>query len=293
MIDYLWDDKAKMIDVFKQCALHNPNSKDFKLSLKMVINLIDKIKDIEDFSKENLLKILKLELQDNDIFAFLDPELEKQFDAIFMESRNPEAIFTYAAQFLSDPIVKAAIKMFISSVVNGTFITDRHENNSHKSYLTAEQKLAWEESIGPGDSESWEDLFLCGSEVLGSCQHIERNPSLNKCLLGYVLDGKIRILAIKDSEGKIVARSILKIMLNERNQPVLFLEKVYPDDRYKKDLVRVAMEKAKKMGVPLYGNKGSTLLHSEGCAAPYEYEDGLVAAHGVTDGAYELLGQLI
>jgi len=79
------------------------------------------------------------------------------------------------------------------------------------------------------DTDDLNDLFVCGTEVEGSCQNIDRNPELNKCLLAYIADGKNRLVAIKDMKGKIRARAILRILWNpEIQQPVLFLERIYP-----------------------------------------------------------------
>ncbi len=58
-----------------------------------------------------------------------------------------------------------------------------------------------------------QDLLLCGTEVSGSCQRVDRSPSLNKGLLGYLLDGKHRMIAVKDPDtGKIAARTIIRLL---------------------------------------------------------------------------------
>ncbi|MBA3602599.1 MAG: hypothetical protein H0W50_02940 [Parachlamydiaceae bacterium] len=59
------------------------------------------------------------------------------------------------------------------------------------------------------------DILLCGTEVDGSCQRVDGDANLNKGLLGYSMDGKIKILAIKSAEGplgKINARCLLKVL---------------------------------------------------------------------------------
>ncbi|NGX57989.1 MAG: hypothetical protein K940chlam3_00890, partial [Chlamydiae bacterium] len=73
------------------------------------------------------------------------------------------------------------------------------------------------------------DLFLAGTEVSGSCQRVGGSACLNKGLMGYVMDGKHRIIAIKDEHNKIVGRSIFRLLFDEKNQtPVLYYECVYP-----------------------------------------------------------------
>ena len=70
-------------------------------------------------------------------------------------------------------------------------------------------------------------ILLMGTEVLNSCQSIYGSPALNKCLLGYFLDGKHRLCLVCDQKGNILARSVLRLLINDQNQPVLYLEKVY------------------------------------------------------------------
>jgi hypothetical protein len=142
------------------------------------------------------------------------------------------------------------------------------------------------------DSDDWQDLFFCGTEVLGSCQRVDGGAGLNKCLLGYVLDGKIRILAIKNENGGVMARAIFKLLLDKENRPVLFLERIYPGaNREEVRLIReFAQDRALKLGLLLYEHGRGEALHSERNAAPFEYED---AGLGVTSGCYTLSGALI
>lgn len=146
------------------------------------------------------------------------------------------------------------------------------------------------------DTDDPIDLLLCGTEVAGSCQNITGNPTLNKCLLGYLLDGKNRLLAIKDGEH-IVGRAILRLLIDEQtNQPVLLLERIYPDTlvpSYRKILRDFACERARSLQLPLVcfeqhdGSPYSGTLSSTSTLAPYEYVD---ADHlGVQKGQYKIL----
>lgn len=72
-------------------------------------------------------------------------------------------------------------------------------------------------------------LFMCGTDVAGSCQRINGDPHLNKCLLAYILDGKNKLVAILDDKNKIVARAIIRILLDEVDKKVtFFVEEMYP-----------------------------------------------------------------
>ena len=144
-------------------------------------------------------------------------------------------------------------------------------------------------------TDEWQDLFLCGTEVLGSCQSIDGDTRLNKGLLGYCLDGKIQMVAVKDKEsGKIRSRALLKLLIPlGGGKPALFLERIYPDPcpyEQVKGLNYFAIQRASELGLDLYTkNPGLPVLgdrvslRSLGCPAPFEYEDGGagVAENGV------------
>ncbi len=140
------------------------------------------------------------------------------------------------------------------------------------------------------NSDDWQDLFLCGTEVLGSCQRIDGDPQLNKCLLAYCLDGKNRLLAVKDASGKVLARCLFRLLWDEeKGKPVLFSDRIYfnsPSLQYEEALNDLALRIAAEMGCPLaayYVDEGQVPLQlkSYGSPAPYEYED---AAGGVQIG---------
>jgi hypothetical protein len=140
------------------------------------------------------------------------------------------------------------------------------------------------------DSDDHQDLFLCGSEVTGSCQRVDGEPYLNRCLMGYVLDGKVRLLAVKDDKGVIISRAILKLLYDRDKKPVLFFERVYGDMRYQSALEMYARQKAKSMQLSLFSAGKGPKLESFGNVAPYEYEDGGV---GVSKGVYVISGKAL
>ncbi len=137
------------------------------------------------------------------------------------------------------------------------------------------------------------DLLLCGTDVGGSCQRLGGDPKLNKGLLGYLMDGKNRLLAIKDAKGKIIIRCILRLMWDEE-RPVLYRERYYQDhhdSRLINALNQAAVELAKALNVPLTSaDKGIPYgkpLHALGSPVPYEYSD---AARGIKKaGAYTII----
>jgi hypothetical protein len=73
--------------------------------------------------------------------------------------------------------------------------------------------------------------------------------------MDYVLDGKNRLIEVKDPSGKIIARHILRILWDEtQQQPVLFLERLYPaiaSPEIQKALLSFAKSRAQTLGLPL------------------------------------------
>ena len=268
----------------------------------------------KDFSTETIKDFLVGDLLQN---GFIDSSIKDAkglFLDKFLNFRIPGAIFTYAAHFIEDKEMIEPIKQFISVVMKDTFLDDRHAFNSHKSFLSQEQLAVWEKSTSNPleipiqkeqpfdrskdgfkhlciyDTEDPQDLLLCGTEVFGSCLNIAGDLDYNKCLMGYVLDGKVRLLAIKNSEGKIEARAVLKLLVDEKNQPVLFLENLYPHKQFESQIRQLAKQKAYLMNVPLFVKGEGETLYSKGCKAPYEYEDGADSEDIVNKGIYQIKG---
>jgi hypothetical protein len=71
-----------------------------------------------------------------------------------------------------------------------------------------------------------EDLFLIGTEVIGSCQSIYGEPEWNKALPGYVLDGKYLSAQVANKHGT-QWRRMLRLVLDENDMPVIFVEREY------------------------------------------------------------------
>ncbi len=133
-------------------------------------------------------------------------------------------------------------------------------------------------------------LFNCGKDVYTSCQRWDGDYKLCCGLLGYLQHGQTQLLANIDREGKIASRAILRMLLDEDNNPVLFLEKFYPNNASKAEiaaLVHLAEAKQAQMQIPLtttapnWPNKQSSRaypkgLRSLGGPAPAEYCDAAV-----------------
>ncbi len=144
------------------------------------------------------------------------------------------------------------------------------------------------------DTDDPESLFTCGSVDPGCCQRIDGNINYNKCLLGYVIDGKNRLLCVKNHNGKMIARAIFRILWDEVNQtPVLLVEPIYPSivkPSIKKAIVRLAKDRAQQLGLPFAQDDNLNIryqgtLESLSGKAPFEYTD--MGQHQ-TNGVYRI-----
>lgn len=128
------------------------------------------------------------------------------------------------------------------------------------------------------------DLLLIGTEVAGSCQHIDYHSTVNKCLLAYLLDGKNRAMVIKDAHGKIVARCMIRLLWDSFSEmAVLFQERIYPheiEDNLRMALNQACVERAQQLDVSLIATHTGTIPYDDtatslGSGIPYEYVDAL------------------
>jgi ankyrin repeat protein len=128
------------------------------------------------------------------------------------------------------------------------------------------------------------DIILMGHEIFGSCQRLDGNASLNIGLLGPLLDGKYRLIVVKDEAGKLVARCLVKILWDEnKGVPVLFQERFYINaaskDVHAKLLGEMCIRKAKKMNLALVKSRE---LQSKAPA----YNNPMVSLDGRSDFEY-------
>lgn len=173
-----------------------------------------------------------------------------------------QQLLVQLAEGVEDPlkIVQEAIPLLPARTDRRFASEFEADIKSYQSQIIAQRELAEQsrpfEGWTIGVTDDICDLFLCGTEVPGSCQRIaiDATPELNKCLLAYVMDGKIKLVAIKGSDGRIQARSILRLLLNEETkQPVLFLERIYPSTTgpLLEAIVQIAKTYAQKLNIPL------------------------------------------
>lgn len=151
------------------------------------------------------------------------------------------------------------------------------------------------------ETDSWEDLLLSGTEVNQSCQSIYSDSKYNKCLLNYILDGKNRIVVLKDTEKRIHARILLRLLWDDKlKKPVLYRERRYIAhdvlDSSHISMVAACGLKAQSLGIPIVqtredessGNPYPNPLHSLNGISLYEYVD--AQGLGITGGKFTISG---
>ncbi len=173
--------------------------------------------------------------------------------------------------------------------------------NDVNGYLDSlKPKKSVDEDLIAIDTDDPYTIFNSGKDVGGSCQRWDGHPSLCCGLLGYLQHGQTRLLAIVNQEGKIHSRAIFRLLLDPKNNPVLFIEKVYPQNASQsqiKALFQLAKAKAAQMGLPLTASQWETKnkpkpypssLYSLGGPAPAEYCDAAVGEHVCPNGKFEI-----
>jgi ankyrin repeat protein len=146
------------------------------------------------------------------------------------------------------------------------------------------------------DTDDPQDIILMGQEIQASCQRLGGDAHLNCGLLGPLLDGKYRIIAVKDTGGKLVARCLLKLLWDkELKRPVLFQERLYVNGHcngHAEALNKMCLLKAQEMNITLlnkkYFSRGGTYpnaVSSIGGRSCFEYVDAL---GGVRSQVYDI-----
>lgn len=107
-----------------------------------------------------------------------------------------------------------------------------------------------------------EDYLLCGTEAGGKCQKIQASPKFNKALLGYAMQGKCRLLAMKSPDGKIQGRAIVRLGIDPQTKKlVMHLERPYSSPGTPENTDAIILEFARKManeiGLPLMTHSDS------------------------------------
>lgn len=204
------------------------------------------------------------------------PNFSADFEKTFGSSRNPEAIIYYTANLKNCRSdlhgTMKTLEKYVQAVFNKDIKEVRMQDSVHLDTVFSNNpdlKEEWKKGFSRPlrkdelnsenrnliltDTDDPIDMLLCGTEV-ASCMDILTLPESCRALLAYCIDGKNRLLALKE-EDKIVGRLIYHIFGDKiKKCPVLLMEKVYPqalDEKYKKIISDFAAERAKTLKLPL------------------------------------------
>ncbi len=105
------------------------------------------------------------------------------------------------------------------------------------------------------DKIDFQTYLLIGKYPVDSCQHYDSNLNTNLGLLSYLTDPNVKIIQMYDDRGKLIARSVLRLMPNHQGEPKLFMEYVYSNNTHfkiKEVMLQLAKNKGAKMGIKVY-----------------------------------------
>lgn len=310
----------KIVDVRNE-----PSRKD---EFKRVINGLSTYSNIlEIFGKDELIKYLA---ENRDLQLIFQEHFKKLFDvegvdnfnekylATIGQFSNPSAIFSYLSSINRLPEgekqrVKDAFNSYIVAVLEGTFHEMRYSPklSPHLQKINEEfpdllnkwsnNELLPKKDLGQHkimETDDPGDLLLMATVVQGSCQSVYGQPAENKCLVGYLINGDVRVIAVKGKENDtMAARCIIRLMWDEVNQcPVMLLEKTYSnikDNAIEDAIITWAIEKANALRVVLVSKEiGSGIAYEGevgflGGLAPFVYSDASIKEQELVEGIQE------
>ncbi|CAF23852.1 hypothetical protein [Candidatus Protochlamydia amoebophila] len=234
-----------------------------------------------------------LRLKDLDLDDFFD-----HYIRTFGLFRIPEALIVYAKNLQNLPkakekkIILNSLKELVLDVFSGEYAKKRyqgnlspHLHNLHKidsnlmnlwqenqikglitDFLNASPRLTLEGCVLE-ETDQIEEIFICTTEVAGSCLSVRGNPEDNQSFLAIPLNGKNKIFCIKEKSGKngkMIARAKLSFLIDDQENCVLLLDTLFsslpyeesktfstPYEQMEKAIMTAAIQKAKKMNCSL------------------------------------------
>jgi hypothetical protein len=203
------------------------------------------------------------------------PDLRAKLKEAIIASPHPAALIHYLTTLQREGQLEPGKPGFelLQRIAMGNFQERRHTTCSHPA-MTEAMRAQWEasapdvqvagQSLTAVDSEDWEDLLFCGTGISGSCLNCKGSFQQNAGLLGICLDGKIRMGTVKNANGVIIARCIMRLTTDQAGNTCLFKESIYPakfrnparEDAYEFQIAQaldtLVQRKADAMGVALY-----------------------------------------
>ncbi|CAM9675490.1 unnamed protein product [Choristocarpus tenellus] len=131
-------------------------------------------------------------------------------------------------------------------------------NREHMSKFPEGIRTIWEADPCPLAGVSDPEVIFRMGEDTRSCMGIRPACSVqNKALLGYLLQGNVRLVGVQSAHGRMEARAVLRLLLRSDDMtPALYMDKIYyashPDSALEEQVLLEAESISKALHVPLY-----------------------------------------
>lgn len=255
------------------------------------------------FGKEEFLKhadapdIFFSKLQDLFKIDNLDL-LKERFLNTFAQYRDPNALISYRRSLETLPSTQRKqslhyLNLYVNGVLSNNFPTLRYDTPHLNTIFEHHPQLKAIWTHNDTDTDNPEDLLLFTTEIRGSCLRITGSPQRNKCLLGFIVNGHVKPLVIRDHTGKPTARAVLRLLWDPKTKtPVLLLEKTYQNTPADNAIKSAALAKAKAMNLPLLAklDKGSPYPNPVEFLGGHCKDNYCDAAGGYVGGRFSLSG---
>jgi len=177
-----------------------------------------KLAELQAMLHEALAELLDLE------YTFV-AERHVSIATAFAEWPSPELLFRYLDANSADAQMARLVKRWLRSLLglsDETLREIRREappNVRHLQSLPRAAVLRWYSEACPGTS-SMRVLFTLGEDA-GSCLRITGNEGnkYNRALMSYVLQSTVRALVVRNEEGRVLARSLVRLLVAPPDPP--------------------------------------------------------------------------
>lgn len=198
--------------------------------------------DLEEKNRRLIEDIDKLLLQSISELLELSPEMLRsprvleEVDSIFSTWRRPYLLFDYYKMHCSNKDIRPLYVRFLKAlfgISEETFDDIRFKDSKNRRHLDLFDPLLvkqWIEGRAtdgtalPGYNDP--QTFMMLGEDTHTCMTIRsRQKGTNRGLLSILLNGSCRIVGVKDSAGRLLSRSIVRLLVDElTSRPVLFVD---------------------------------------------------------------------
>ncbi len=241
----------------------------------------------KDYNGYDLYKLLQ---------KYLKQKHENIFNTVLYDALIHEIEGTFSPWRYQSPDYIATLDAFIENEIKKNGVEDEFkiidgknpvEKLANSEYRDIKQNMGrirtWEQPASKAITIGKEEYTLSFADDLFTLINVGNSPfffscqncisgSYNEGLLGYIANGANKAIVVKNKDGTIIGRRIVRLRLVD-NRPILFLEKMY-GNKGEKEMLDFAREIAATMGLPLatLGQEEHKMVLFDG-RSPYDYSD--------------------